>query len=335
MVSLRKTLFKKQLSIEDLTYISKLIDTEIPLQKTFELLKNKKNAKIFEEISIALNEGKMIEEILPQYLPKEISDYMLPLLNNTSFSLALSLSLEFNEKHTNNSNKVLGEIAYPCILMFVTMTVLYLFDIYGMDTIFGLMSSFETNLQLYQSIRLILRIIITIFYYSLLFGILIIIFFIQPKRISLLYIFLSKHFPNSLINAYYSEEFVSLLLTCIDKGCKTKQALQILKSMKTKPIISFLAFHMDESLLAGESLKEAVKKNYYDLSLSRFIKIANYTNDFSDMLKKYAILARDRIARTMKKYTLTIQLTTYCFIGIIVVFIYQILFIPMQTLSAY
>ena len=125
------------------------------------------------------------------------------------------------------------------------------------------------------------------------------------------------------------------MLTCTERGCKTKQALQILKGMKTKPIISFLAFHMDESLLAGESLKEAVKKNYYDLSLSRFIKIANYTNEFSDMLSKYVSLSRDRIARTMKRYTLMIQLVTYSFIGIIVVFIYQILFIPMQTLSIY
>ena len=335
MVSLKKALFKKQLSIEDLTYISKLIDTDIPLQKTFELLKNKKNAKIFDEISLALNEGKMIEEVLPLYLPSEIADYMLPLLKNTSFSLALSLSLEFNEKHKNNSNKTLGEIAYPCLLMFITITVLYLFDIYGMDTIFGLMNSFQSNLGLYQGIRVAFRVIITIFYYGLLLGILIIIFLIQPKRISLLYLFLSKHFPNSLINTYYCEEFVSLLLTCVNRGCKTKQALEILKSMKTKPIISFLAFHMDESLLAGESLKEAVKKDYYDSSLSRFIKIANYTNEFSDMLSKYVSLSRDRIARTMKRYTLMIQLVTYSFIGIIVVFIYQILFIPMQTLSIY
>ena len=335
MVSLKKTLFKKQLSIEDLTYISKLIEANIPLHQTFELLKNKKNEKIFNEISLSLNQGKMIEEVLPQYLPKQINDYMIPLLKNVSFSLALSLALEFNEKHTKNSSRVLGEIAYPCILMFITITVLYLFDTYGMDTIFGLMNSFKTDLTLFKSIRLLFRILITIFYYGLLIGVLLLIFFIQPKRISLLYIFLSKHFPNSLINTYYSEEFVSLLLTCTEKGCKTKQALQILKGMKTKPIISFLAFHMDESLLAGESLKEAVKKNYYDLSLSRFIKIANYTNEFSDMLTNYLSLARDRISRTLKRYTLTIQLATYCFIGVIVVFIYEILFIPMQTLSIY
>lgn len=335
MESLKKIFCKKEISIEDLSYISKLIDTNISLRQTLDLIRNKKNSKIFDSIIKSLDQGKMIEEIIVDFLPKNIRDYMVPLLKTISFSEALSLALEFNDKHSSSETKLLGEIAYPCILLFVTITVLYLFDLYGMDTIFGLISSFNTNLTLYKDIRFIFRIIINIFYYGLLIGTLLLIIYMQPKRISLLYIFVSKHFPNSLIHTYYSEEFVSLLLICVNRGYKTKQALAILKNMKSKPIVSFLAFHMDESLLEGESLKEAAKKNYYDLSLSKFIKIANYTNEFSKMLDSYLTLARERIARTMKKYTLTIQLSTYTFIGVIVVFIYQILFVPMQALSSY
>mgnify|MGYP003317511332 CR=1 FL=1 len=335
MVSLKKTLFKKELSIEDLSYISELIDSNISLQDSFELLKSNKNKTIFEKIIIDLKQGKMIEEAISGYLPKQINDYIKPLLKSISFSSALALSLEFNQKHSDSKNRIINEIAYPCLLMFVSITVLYLFDIYGMDTIFSMLNSFSSNLSMYQNLRYVFRGIIVGIYYGILLGTLALIILMQPKRISLLYIFLSKHFPNSLIITYYSEEFVSLLLTCIDKGCKTKQALQILKDMKTKPIISFLAFHMDESLLAGESLKDAAKSKYYDFSLSRFIKIANYTNDFTNMLSSYVGLARERISKTIKKYTLTIQITTYTFIGIIVIFIYQILFVPMQALANY
>lgn len=335
MESLKKMFFKQEISMEDLSYISKLLKTNLSLRQTLELLKNKSNAKIFNKIIKALDEGQMIETIIGEYLPSQIEGYMLPLLKTISFSSALSLSLEFNSKHADGENKVMSEIAYPCILLFITVTVLYLFDLYGMDTIFNLISSFNADIEMYQSMRILFRIIINIFYYGLLFGILALILFIQPKRISMLYVFLSKHFSNSLIHTYYSEEFVSLLIICINNGYKTKEALTILKGMKSKPIVSFLAFHMDEALLEGETLKEAAKKNYYDLSLSRFIKIANYTNDFVNMLQSYASLAQEKIKRNMKKYTLTIQLSTYVFIGVIVVFIYQILFVPMQAISAY
>ena len=335
MESLKKIFYKQTLSLEDLSYISKLLNTNISLSQSFELLKNKKNEKIFNKISRALNNGQMIEEIIGDYLPKQIKDYIIPLLKTLSFSKALTLSLQFHEKHSQNEEKIIGQIAYPCILMFVSMSVLYLFDLYGMDTIFTLISGFNADLGLYTSLRMIFRVVITILYYSMLIGTLLLVFYMQPKRISILYMFLSKHFPNSLINTYYSEEFVSLLLICVNSGYKTKQSLEILKSMKSKPIVSFLAFHMDESLLEGQTLKQAARKNYYDLALSRFIKIANYTNEFSKMLENFVDLAREKINKTMKKYTLTIQITTYTFIGVIIMFIYLILFIPMKALSTY
>lgn len=335
MVSLKKLLFRKELSVEDLSYLSKLLATNMPINNCIKLLKNRNNEKIFNQIEKQLNEGVLIEDAIRGYLPKQIEEYLLPLSINVSFNNALDLSLQFNEKHSNSQNKLLSEVAYPCILLFITITVLYLFDLYGMDTIFSLIGSFNADVGIYAGIRTIFRIVINIFYYGILIGVLIIIYFSQPKRLALLYLFFSRRFPNSLINIYYCEEFVSLLLTCVDKGYKSKESLTILKQMKTKPIVSFLAFHLDEDLLEGESMKEATRKEYYDSSLSRFIKIANYTNDFSNVLQSYTILAREKINKKIKKYTLTIQLTTYSFIGIIVVFIYQILFMPMQALGAY
>ena len=333
MESLKKTFFSKQLSIEDLSYIAKLLNNNIPLHQALDLIKNKSNEKIFNAITSSLDQGKMIEEIIKDYLPKQIKSYMIPLLKNMSLVSALNLSLDFYNKHAEDENKITSSIAYPCILLFITVTVLYLFDLYGMDTIFGLISGFNANLEIYKSLRILFRIFINIFYYGLLLGILLVIIFIQPKRITLLYIFLSKHFPNSLVNTYYSQEFVSLRLICVQKGYKTKESLQILIKMKSKPIVSFLAFHMDESLLEGQTLKEAAKSNYYDLTLSRFIKIANYTNDFENMLKTYLSLCKEKINITMKKYTTTIQISTYLFIGAIVVFIYEVLFVPMQAIS--
>lgn len=333
--SLKRLFFNNELSMEDLAYLSKLLETNMPINECLKLLKNKKNEKVFNQIENSLASGAMIEDAIKDYLPKQIKEYLVPLLKSVSFSNALELALSFNGKHLDSKNKLLGQIAYPCILLFITITVLYLFDLYGMDTIFSLLRSFNTNADIYDGIRTILRIVINIFYYGILIGVLAIIYFWQPKRLPLLYLFFSNKLPNSLLNVYYSEEFVSLLLACVNKGYKSKESLQILKQMKSKPIVSFLAFHLDKDLMDGESLKDAIKKEYYDSSLSRFIKIANYTNDFSNILYSYTVLAREKINKKIKKYTMTIQLVTYSFIGIIVVFIYQILFMPMQALGGY
>jgi len=326
---------RKQLTIEDLSYLSKLLDTGMSLNDSLNLLKNRRNEKVFKAIREKLDQGTLIEKLMPDYLPKEIKPFISSLAGNLSFAETLSLSLYFYKENKDGQNGFFSSIAYPCILLFATLTALYLFDLYGMDAIFSLIRSFDADLSLYQDLRMLFRIMINIFYYLLLIGTLVLVFYMQPKRIVLLYAFLSEHFPDSLINVYYSEEFMSLLLICLNKGFKTRQALELLKKMKSKPVISFLAFHLDESLMEGEMLKEATKKKYYDSSLSRFIKIANYTNEFNEVVSSYTRMAKEKITRRLKRYTLTIQLATYFFIGAVIVFIYQILFMPMQAISAY
>ncbi|MBR5341329.1 MAG: type II secretion system F family protein [Erysipelotrichaceae bacterium] len=333
--SLKAKFTEKKLSIEDISYLSKLLETNLSLNECFELLSNRKNEKIFKEIRKKLDEGNLIEEIISTYLPKDIKPYVVSLLNTLSLEAALSLSLKFHELHEENKSSLLSSIAYPLILLFISMTSLYLFDLYGIDSIFALIGSFDADINLYGDIRIVFRITITVFYYLTLIMFLLLVIYSRPRKIVMLYIFLSKYFPNSLLNIYYSEEFMSLLLICAERGYKTREALGILKNMKSKPVVSFLAFHMDESLLEGETLKEAAKKRYYDSSLSRFIKIANFTNNFSGVIRSYTQLANEKIRRRMKRYTLTIQLATYVFIGSIIIFIYQILFMPMRAISFY
>ena len=330
-----KIFSNQTLDIEDVSYLAKLLNTNLSISECFTLLENKKNKDIFKQISKKLDEGNLIENIIQDYLPKEIKSYVLSLLSTLSLSASLNLSLKFYHLSQNGKKDLINSLAYPLIILFITMTSLYLFDLYGIDSIFSLITSFDTNIELFNSLRLVFKIFINIFYYVVLIIFILSLFIFKPNRIIMLYIFVSKHFPNSLMNIHYCQEFMSLFIICNKAGYKSKQALEILKAMKNKPVISFLAFHLDESLMEGESLKDATKNNYYDSSLSRFIKIANYTNDFIEIIDSYIDLAREKIKRRMKKYTTTIQMCTYVFIGLIIIFIYQILFMPMQAISMY
>lgn len=335
MAILKKIQFNNILSIEDMMYLCRLLNTNLSLNNCFDLLSNSKNMKIFERIKTRLQKGELIENIIIEYTPVEIRSYLDALLSSLSFNIALKLSLDFYEKQNENKNSLVNAILYPSILLFLTITALYLFDLYGLDSLFSLMGSFSNDINIYHNIRVLFRIVITVIYYGFLISVLIIIYYRQPKRITLLYIFISRYFSNSLFNIYYCEQFMSLLLICVDHGYKTKESLQLLKKMKSKPIVAFLAFHLDDYLLKGESLKEAVKQKYYDSSLSRYIKLANYTNDFSNIINSYLLITREKIKRKMKQFALTIQLTTYMIIGAIIIFIYQLLFMPMQAITMY
>lgn len=332
-VFMNKIHSKELLSIEDLSYLNKLLKTNMPLANGLELIKRKGNEKIIDELLTKLTEGLLIERIINNYVSKTMNGYLSPLLKNLPFAIALDISLSFYDRVKQNEKQIINSLAYPCILLFVSLTALYLFDLYGIDSIFMMLKSFNSDNELFASLRILFRVLVYFFYYGILLLAMLLLYFSRPNRIAFLYLQLSKHFPNSLVNISYCEQFVSLLLICSQRGYKSKQALEILKNMKTKPVISFLAYHLDESLLNGETLKDASKKIYYDNSLSRFIKIASYSNDFENVLSGYVSLAREKIQKKIKKYTLSIQFVTYTFIGLIIVFVYQILFLPMQTLS--
>ena len=335
MGSLKALFYEKCLSIDDLTYLSKLLETNLPIHQCFDLLRNKRNRFAFEEISRRLQEGELIEHFISEYVPRKIRTYLVALLPVLSFSLALSLSLRFYEKEENSSNTLLSQIAYPCILFFVTISALYLFDLYGMDSMFDLLGSFAADTGFYQDLRYLFRITINLIYYAFLIGVLLLIYFKQPKRITYLYLLASRYLPNSLFHTYYCEAFMSLFLICLEQGYKTKEILNIMKNMKSKPLISFLAFHLDDRLMQGESLKEAASGDYYDASLARYIKIGNFTNDFAGIIRSYVNVSGIKIHRKMKEYALLIQMGTYFFIGAIIVFIYQLLFMPMQAIIMY
>ena len=334
MASLMSRFSENEISAEDLSYLAKLLETGLSLNECFSLLKTRKNEAIFVAIRSRLDEGEVIEKAIEDYLPKKIRSYVVPLLKSLPLASCLSLSLDFYKMSEESRKKLFSQVAYPLILLFISVTALYLFDLYGIDAIFSLIFSFEENIGIYKDFRILFRVVANFFYYGILLFFFLLFLFSRKDRIILLYIFVSEHFPNSFLNIYYSKEFMSLLLACLERGYSTRESMEILKTMKSKPIISFLAYHMDESLMEGETLKEAAGKNYYDTSLARFIKIANYANDFSSVISSYICLAQEKLNRRMKRYTLTIQIFTYAFIGAVVIFIYQILFMPMRLISA-
>lgn len=321
------------LKYEDLISLNELLKAGLPLKGSLDLLKNKSNTKLIDEIIKKLDRGISVDEVFNNYLPKNISVYLLPLIKKMPFLNSLSLSLAFFEKEKEYTKEILGYFLYPFILLFISLSALYLFDAYGLDSILNMLKSFSDGFSNIGIFRMVLRIIVYLFYISLMIVLLLALYFFRKRNICLFYILVCKYLPNCIIQKYFCVEFISLLNICINNGYKSKDSLEILKSIHNKPIVSFLAYHLDEKLLEGNSLKQASKQAYYDYSLSKFINIAVYSNDFSKILNDYIHLSTSQIKTKMKKMATIVQTVTYCMIGFVIIFVYQVLFLPMNALA--
>jgi len=325
----------KKLKYEELHYLNMLLKTNMSISEGIKLIKNEDNKVIYDDILKRLNNGEEIERIFSSYVSKEINVYLIPLLKKLSFTSSLELSLNFYMKVKTRKDEIIKKCAYPLGLLFVCLTALYLFDLYGIDTIFNLLKSFNANISLYSVLRVIIRFSIYVFYFGLLFISILFLYLTRPKNISLAYIQFTKLFKNSIIKEYYSLELISLYLICLESGYKTKDSIEILKSLRDIPVISLLAFHLDEALCSGDSLKDAASQNYYDELLNGFIKIASYTNDFNSVMKNYIELTSTKLTNKLKRLTNIIQTSIYLLVGMLVIFVYQVLYLPMQAITLY
>ncbi len=324
---------KQTLKLDDLISVNELLKTGLSLKQALDLIKNKDNENLIDSIIISLDKGKTIEEVIIEYLPNNISSYLNSLLKNMTFNDSLNLALAFIDKNKENTKTFTSSFLYPFVLLFVSLSALYIFDSYGLDTILNMLKTFTGDIGTIKIFRIILRVLVYIFYFLLLITLGLILYFFNNRNITLFYILICKYLPNSIVQKYFCVEFISLLNICINNGYKSKESLNILKNLHNKPIVSFLAFHLDEKLLQGDSLKQASKQDYYDYSLSKFINIASYSMSFSKILNDYINLNTNLIKTKMKKLALSIQLVTYVMIGVVIIFVYQILFLPMNALA--
>lgn len=326
---------RKLLSNDDLNYLSSLLATSLPLGNCLELLKTKRNEKLVDKIRNELHSGQLAEEIFKSYLPKGIKSYLLPLLRRMSFKDSLALGLMFEKRHLTLKKSFVSKVSYPCLLLVFAIVGLLAFDVFGLDSIISVLEMFNSDLGIYATFRIVYRIAVVMLFSLLVAIFLLVFYFSHKKRQVLAYLFISKHFPDSLIHILFCQEFISLFLICTRKGYKTKDTLELLKGLDNMPIIAFLAFHMDESLMAGNSLKDASIQPYFDTSLARFVKIGAYSLDYEEMLASYVELANKRIDKAVATTSLIVQIMVYAFIGILIAVVYQILFLPMKALTTF
>jgi len=326
---------QKILNIDELEQLNNLLSVNTNIKDSLNIISNSNNRWIIENIICKLHEGIPINQSLLLYVPKNISDYLKTFNQYMSFKEALNLSISFYKRSSNNEKNIIKSLSYPLTLLFISLTGLYLFDLYGLDKIFSLLESMSSNYSDLILKRKLIRLLISGSYFISILISLLLYFFTKDKRIKILYVLLNQIRKDNILNTYYTNEYIGLYSICVDLGYKSKNTIDILNSLKTRPIVSFMSYILKEKLEDGDSLLQAFTNKYFDSKLLEYIKIGTYTNSFNISLHNYLDYSKNIIDKQIKRITLIIQLITYGLIGTIIIFMYQVLFLPMQLINAY
>ncbi len=313
--------------------IVRLMDSGFTLVQSLEILKEKNTSVVIEKLINEFESGGFVDDVFSSALNKDMRMYFQSFIQFVPFNQALSLSLELVEYDNNTRKKLIKNIFKPLCLFLGSLLAVQLFSVYCFPILINLMSDFNLDTSSLNIISKSLSVGINLFLICLLMQLIIIFVFSSRKRIVLGYILLCYSPWHKTVRKFLSGQFAYYFNECSKMGYKTQKTITIIQSMKQKPLIVFIAYHVEQGLLNGEKMEDAIRHRYLDTSLQKFIKIAIYSSSLTKMLDSYIEQNNYAIDALCKKWTKRITLFSYSSVGLLIIMIYQILLLPLTIIQ--
>lgn len=324
---------KTCLSINDLKDINELLRSGFNLANSLSLLTNLDNDYLYNQIIDKLNLGYLPSEFFNQYCKLKVANYLNSYLAYLPFNESVSLTINIIDNLDTQFKELKKSLIYPISLFFISIIGIYLFNIVFLPSFIKMLNTFNTSFKSLEVISNLLTTLISIFLFIVLIILCILMYLLKTHQEVLFYVFICKYTKIKLIKKYLSNQFAIFFKECLNAGFKAKQSMDILKSLKNKPLVVFMAYHIDQSLLNGLDMQASLNNIYLDKELAKFMNVAIYSNNIPLMLDGYILSNNIKIKRSCKKIALSIQMISYLAIGILIIFIYQILFLPLSIMS--
>lgn len=320
---------------ETLSSLADLLNINISLSEALDIVCTKKEKNIVRIVEDRIKNGEKISEVFADHLRGDIALYFRALINYLSFKDALVLAITTSAKKKAIVEKMVKETVYPLTLMSFSIIGIYLFNAFAFEPLINSVANFSFDKQALFVFKYGLDIVIDLLLFLIVAAGFLFLYFRKKKHHVWLYVRLNRYFPSSMIKEYLSSQFILYLVECHKIGIKTKDSINILKSLKDQPLISFLAYHVDDAFLKGKSFEEAVNNRYLDKNLSMIIRIGIISGKLDVMMTNYLETFIKRFAQYCRIRAKIMQVASYVLIGIIIMFVYQILFIPMSAIGGF
>lgn len=310
-----------------------LLGAGMPLKEALIMLENTKNQEVLEFITSKLSHGESAETFLPNLLPQTYRADFEAFLGFLSLPQALSLSNQLAQQRIQIQSQQRKVLGYPCLMFCGSLIGLLLFQFFCFPALISMVKSFGGQQTMMEVAQLLLTGFLWIIAILLLLFVALIIYLRNPTHQLLSYIFLVTHHKAGQIRRWLSLDFSRYYYYCSKAGCSTQKTLQILQSLRQKQFVKLMSYHVEQVLLKGETFQDALKVEYLDPSLMRFMKIACYSGQVNELMEGYIHLQTHKQQQFELKLARLIQLFAYLLISLIIILVYQILMFPMAMMG--
>lgn len=317
----------------DLEGISRLLDSGFSFKDCLILLENEENEKTFKRLIQKLEEGYGIEECIGEVVDFKMKPTLVSLLSFLQLKDAIQLTLKLEDYDQSTKQQLIKSLMAPLTMLLGCLLGISLFSQLCFPSLYGMLESFNLTMGWIQGASTILNKLTQFLLIILLLCFLIFLYFKQPKRIVFGYLLLCRLHLSKTFRLFLSTQFAVYFNECAKLGNSTQQILLILQQLKSKPLIVFLAYHVEQALLKGETMENAMAVLYLDPSLHRFMQIACHSSSLNEMLTSYIYQNEEKGKELCKKWTKQITMFAYISIGILIVLIYQILLLPLSIIG--
>lgn len=304
------------------------------LQDAMKILRSDANRIVFEEIDARLMNGESIDSFIRQFCPKEISAYLEGFMLYMSFPDALAAALSVVKEERKERSVLIKGCLYPCVLLAGMLGGIFLFASFVLPVMLSLMDSLAIDeAGGYETLRVLIRIGSAVLMILFVIVIVFSIYAFHKKHIARTYLIAARRFPDCLLVRMATRDFIRFFCECAKRNVSTYETLHMLSKIDEKPLVSLIAAILDASLLNGESLETAMRTSPIEPALIRFVHIAASTGRCAEMLDGYLIMCTKRTEASIRRFSRNVQLFSYTLIGIVLIFVYSVLMLPMSMLS--
>lgn len=332
-----KSLIQKRAAIllneEDFQSLYTLMNSGFSFAQCLSVIERTSNAQALRQLKNHLELGELADQFFTSYVPKRYRIYMSVFMKFIPLTESMSLSIELVHQEEAFLKQLKRGIIYPLFLMIGVDAGIAVFNATVLPSMLNLMDAFRVQDTALYLGQYLLGIICRLVVLSFMALILLIYFFTRKKRIASAYLFIAQRFPSGIFVQFASRQFACFFEQCIKKNISTRTSIAILKELDTQPIVSLLAAQLDKEFVQGTAFEKAIASVNVEDTLARFFHIALYSSDAEEMLEGYLKMCTARFQHQITIFTRIVQSCCYVCIGIVILFVYRILMLPMNILQ--
>lgn len=310
-----------------------LLEHGFSIQDTLKILINRNNKNIFNYIDDCLKNGVDIHVIFLDILPINYKNYFNVFIKFLPLIECLKLIFSIENEKSILKKLYFKNIIYPFSMFIFTILGIYFFNIFCFPLLLAMLNEFKVKMIFLTVVYNIFNIFINIVFCISLFILVLVFLFLFDKTKVKMYKYFSKFKFFRIFKIFACNEFALFFKECCLVGCSTKTSMSILKEIKCFKIVAFLAETVDESLKKGMSINNAFSTKYFDYNLSRLLNVFININGTEKMLEGYLKINELKINSILKRISNFIKLFSYITISTILIFVYQILLLPLNIIS--